>query len=354
MSILKRSCLAGLALVILFPGGWTSAAQEASRNDGFLLGALFRTRDLIDRTSADLQKIDREIQENDRVIKKAEEIIVLAGQRNNKQAESVARDAQLKAREARKKNEDTKARLELVRKRAAASYGALKNRLAASLGGGANPPVKGMVSSYSGRVQVSKKNGERFELRADDPGLLEAGDAILTYGSSSAEIQTLDGRGTVQLGEYSELRLQEDTPEKQVLELVRGKVYSAVEKADDFANMLEEKTKQFGSDFQTVANVSEKEFEAVIKSLRARAQKKFEVRTPNCAVAVRGTRFSVELKNEETTEIAVFEGSVEAGDSKGEKRVLVEEGFKVIVTKDGISGPQKIGDFSATRRPPGS
>jgi len=69
---------------------------------------------------------------------------------------------------------------------------------------------------------------------------------------------------------------------------------------------------------------------------------------------VRGTRFSVELKNEETTEIAVFEGSVEAGDSKGEKRVLVEEGFKVIVTKDGISGPQKIGDFSATRRPPGS
>jgi ferric-dicitrate binding protein FerR (iron transport regulator) len=331
--------------MILFPGGWTSAAQEASQNDGFLIGAFFRTRNLIDRTVADLQKIDREIQENDRVIKKAEEIIVLAGQRNNKQAESVARDAQLKAREARKKNEDTKARLELVRKRAAASYGALKNRLAASLGGGANPPVKGMVSSYSGRVQVSKKNGERFELRADDPGLLEAGDAILTYGSSSAEIQTLDGRGVVQLGEYSELRLQEDTPEKQVLELVRGKIYSAVDKMDDFANMLQEKAKQFGSDFQTVANVSEKEFEAVIKGLRARYaryHKRFEVHTPTSVTAPRGTRFSVELKNEETTEITVFEGSVEAGDSKGEKRVLVEEGFKVIVTKDGISGPQKI------------
>ncbi len=60
------------------------------------------------------------------------------------------------------------------------------------------------------------------------------------------------------------------------------------------------------------------------------------------AMAVRGTRFSVELKNGETTEITVFEGSVEAGDLKGEKRILVEEGFKVIVTKDGISGPQKI------------
>jgi ferric-dicitrate binding protein FerR (iron transport regulator) len=344
MSILKRSSLIGLALVILLSGGWTSAAQETSQNDGFLLSALFRTRGLIDRTTADLQKIDREIQENDRVIKRAEEIIVLAGQRNNKQAESVARDAQLKAREARKKNEDTKVRLELVRKRATASNGALKNRLASSLGGGVNPPVKGMVSAYSGRVQVSKKSGETFELRADDPGLLEAGDAILTYGSSSAEVQALDGRGTVQLGEYSELKLQEDTPEKQVLELVRGKVYSAVDKADDFANMLQEETKQFGSDFLTVANVSEKEYEAVIKSLRARAQKKFEIRAPSWVMAVRGTKFTVELKNGETTEMTVFEGSVEAGDLRGEKRVLVEEGFKVIMTKDGISGPQKIAD----------
>ena len=329
-------------LAIILLAGSISAAQETRPDDAFLLGALFKARDLIDRTAADLQKIDREIQENDRVIKKAEEIIVLAGQRNNKQAESVARDAQLKAREARKKNEDTKARLELVRKRAAASYGALKNRLAASLGGGANPPVKGMVSAYSGRVQVSKKSGETFELRADDPGLLEAGDAILTYGSSSAEVQTLDGRGTVQLGEYSELKLQEDTPEKQVLELVRGKVYSAVEKMDDFANMLQEKTKQFGSDFLTVANVSEKEYEAVIKSLRARAQKKFEVRTGAGTGSVRGTKFTVELKNGETTELMVLEGAIEASDLKGEKRVLVEEGFKVIMTKDGISEPQKI------------
>jgi ferric-dicitrate binding protein FerR (iron transport regulator) len=109
--------------------------------------------------------------------------------------------------------------------------------------------------------------------------------------------------------------------------------------------MLQEKAKQFGSDFLTVANVSEKEYEAVIKALRARAQKKFEVRTPAWAMAVRGTKFTVELKKGETTEISVFEGSVEAGDLKGEKRILVEEGFKVIMTKDGISGPQKITDI---------
>ena len=342
MSILKRSCLVGLALVILFPGGWTSAAQEASRNDGFLLGALFRTRDLIDRTSADLQKIDREIQENDRVIKKAEEIIVLAGQKNNKQAESVAREALLKAREARKKNDETRARLETAGTRSAAAYAAITNRLASNRGNGSNSRIQGLVAQHSGRVEIFKKNGEISYLDGNDPGFLELGDEMTTYGSSSADVQTLDGRGTVHLGEFSKIKIEEDNPQGQVLRLVQGKIYSAVEKMDDFTNMLQEKTKPFGSDFLTVANVSEKEYEAVIKSLRARAQNKFEVRTPSWAMAVRGTRFSVELKNEETTEITVFEGSVEAGDLKGEKRVLVEEGFKVIITKDGISAPQKI------------
>jgi hypothetical protein len=140
------------------------------------------------------------------------------------------------------------------------------------------------------------------------------GDEMTTYGSSSADTQTLDGRGTVHLGEFSKIKLEEDTPQGQVLRLVQGKIYSAVEKMDVYADMLQEKTKQFGSDFLTVANVSEKEYEAVIKSLRARAQKRFEVRTPSFAMSVRGTRFSFELKNGEATKIAVFEGSVEAGE----------------------------------------
>jgi len=67
------------------------------------------------------------------VIKKAEEISVLAGQRYNKQAESVAREALLKAREARKKNEETRARLETAGTRSAVAYAAIKNRLARNI-----------------------------------------------------------------------------------------------------------------------------------------------------------------------------------------------------------------------------
>ena len=67
------------------------------------------------------------------MIKKAEEISVLAGQRYNKQAESVAREALLKAREARKKNEETRARLETAGTRSAVAYAAIKNRLARNI-----------------------------------------------------------------------------------------------------------------------------------------------------------------------------------------------------------------------------
>jgi ferric-dicitrate binding protein FerR (iron transport regulator) len=336
-AVLRRCCLVGLVLAMFFPGGWISAAQEASHNDGFLLGALVRTRDLIDRTAADLQKVNRDIQENDRVIGKAGDIIAIARQKNNTQAESVARDALQKAQEARKKNEETRARLELTRSRAAASYAAIRNMLAASPGSGPDSQIRGMVSTYSGNVQIARNDGERFDLDNTSPGFLRPGDRITTGGSSSAVVQTLDGRGTVQLGEYSELSFREDTPEKQALELVRGKSYSAVDNSDDFQKLLQDKIDQYGDDLRAVPGVVQASFR--------RWARKFEIRTGDAIMSVRGTKFAVELKNDGTTEVTVLEGAVETSDLKGEKQVLVEEGFRVIATKDGISKPQKIVDL---------
>ena len=156
-----------------------------------------------------------------------------------------ARAALLKAREARKKNEETRAWLETAGTRSAAAYAAIKNRLASNRGNRSNSRTQGLVAQYSGRVEIFKKNGERSYLDGNGPGFLELGDEMTTSGSSSAEVQTLDGRATVQLGESSKLKLEEDTPQGQVLRLVQGKIYSAVEKMDDFANMLQEKTKQY-------------------------------------------------------------------------------------------------------------
>jgi hypothetical protein len=333
-----------LAIVVLAVS--MSAAQEVRSDDALLFGALFRAQDMRDRSAAALQRIDQEIQENARTIKKAEEIIVLARQKNNKQTESVAQDALKEAREARRKNEETRTRLETAVARATASGTAIRSRIAANRGSGSDSRVQGMVAQYSGRVEIARKNGEKSYLDGNNPGFLEPGDEVTTYRSSSVEVQTLDGRGTVRLGEASGVTLEEDAPQAQVLRLVRGKIYSAVEKADNFEGILQEKMARLGSDFPTL---SEAELNAMLGSMRARIAglyaKKFEIRTPGFAMAVRGTRLSVELKDGEATEIAVFEGSVEAGDVKGEKQILVEEGFKVLLTKNGISGPHKITDM---------
>lgn len=334
----RRSFIAGLMLSVFLSYGIVLISQERAGNDDFLFGALFRAIGLVDRVAADLQKINRDIQENDRIIKKAEDIIALARQADNKEAESAARDALLNAQASKKKNEAARARLELARTRAAAAYAAIKNRFSASQGGGRDSQIRGFVSNYTGRVQVSKKNGDYFELENENPGLLEPGDSIMTYGSSGAEIQTLDGRGTVQLGEYSEFKLQEDTAEKQVVELVRGKIYSAVDKADDLIKILRDQSERYAEELGKSVADAEKWF-------RRKFVKKFEMRTSCGGGAVRGTKFSVELKNGEEAEFAVHEGAVEVSDLRGEKTVLVEAGFKVVATKNGISEPAKIGEI---------
>ena len=339
MNLLKLSCLTGLALAILLSAGLTLAAQEADQNGGFLLGACFKAQTLVDKAIADLQKVNRDISEDDRMIQKLENIVAQARQKNSQQAESTARELLLKARSARKKNEETRAALELRRARAVASLGAIRNRMSSEAG--SEPRVRGFVSDFSGRVQVNKKNGETLGLTSTDIGLLETGDSLLTYGASSVEFQALDGRGTVKLGEYSEIKLEEDSPERQVVELARGRLYSAVDKADDFAAMLESKMGQYRDDLIALPGMGQERLEALQKSLKAWVNRRFQVTRPGHCGAVRGTKFSVEVKGDETT-FAVYEGAVEVGDLKGEKTVLVEAGFKVVAAKDAVSEPVKI------------
>ncbi len=335
-AVLQRWCIVSLGLAILFTCGPIPAAQEARQSDGFLPGFLFKMLDLIDKTAARLQKVNQDIRENDRTIGKAEDIITVARQRNNKQAESVTQDTLRNAREARKRNEKTRAALESTRSRVAASYAAIRKMLASGQGKEPGSRVRGMVSDYSGKVQVSRKSGESFDLNNEDPGFLEPGDRIMTGGSSGAVIQTFGGRGTVQLAEYSELKLPEDTPEKQVLELVRGKIYSTVDKAADFEKMLQGKMKEYGKDLLSFPQKGWTGLENRINKL--------EVRTPGGGYAIRGTKFTVEIRSEETTELTVLEGTVEASDLTGGNPVLVEEGFRIIMTKREFSEPQKIAD----------
>jgi ferric-dicitrate binding protein FerR (iron transport regulator) len=100
--------------------------------------------------------------------------------------------------------------------------------------------------------------------------------------------------------------------------------------------MMEDKIREYEADVHLLQEEAKKRLKAW--------GKKFEVQTQVLTGPTRGTRFTVEVKNAETTELKVFEGTFEARDRKGGKPVLVEAGFSVIATKDGISTPQPFAD----------
>jgi hypothetical protein len=176
----RRGGRVGLVLAMVMSGGGMLAAQGASQDDGFLVAACVRTRSQIDGLAADLVKVNRDIQENDRIIAKATDIITLARQANKTQAESVARETLQNAQAAKRTNEEKRARLGWRKLRAEASYEVLRSRLDASLQRGADSRVRGMVSDYSGRVQINDGHGGSRDLTNEDPGLLEPGDSVST------------------------------------------------------------------------------------------------------------------------------------------------------------------------------
>ena len=335
-----RFYLTGVALVLFLSGGTPPGAQEIHDNESFLVGALLKTWTLRERIIADIQKSDRELQTSETIFQEAENRMAIAVETYNDQAIFAAREPLRQARADLKKLKQARARLDLAMTRAEASYAAVRNLLVSAQGKGPNSLICGLVSLLSGKVEIFKKDGKKVTLGGSRPRFLEPGDEVMTTGASSAEVQVLDGRAAVRLGEHSRLKLEEDGPQEQALRLVQGKVYSAVDKVDDFADTLQDNAGNFEAD--------QKLKEAIARTgepIKGRTDKKFTLHTPNACCSVRGTKFTVGLMNSDGTEIAIFEGAVDVGDAECARQVLVDQGFKVIVTKDGISEPQKIADI---------
>lgn len=338
----KRFYLVSLALAIFLSGESSPAAQQMRSDERFLVLVLLRTQTLRDQVEADLEDVEMELQRNGLIIQEAERKLAIALETRNRQAKLVPENDLLTARAARGKIKKARARLQLARARAEASYATTRKMLVSGQITVSNSQILGMVSLYSGRVDILKKDGRKIGLNEGKFGLFGSGDEVLTNGASRAEVQALDGRGTVQLGKQSRLKLEEDTPQEQILRFVQGKMYAAVDKPEDLEKILQDRMEGPDDDLNSIL----KRYQGLVRSEIVRFFKKnLEMRIPAAVCTVRGARFSVEVKHNETTEISVLEGAVEVRDLKGQKYVLVEEGFRAIVTKDGISEPQRIIDI---------
>lgn len=336
----RRFYLTGVALALFLSWGASPCAQEMRDNEGFLVGVLLKSWTLKERAVADIQMSNQKIQANDRMIEEAEKRMSNALETFNDQAVFAAREPLMKARADGRKIKQTRARLDLTRTRAESRFAAVRNLLVSGQGEGSDSLICGLVSLKSGKVRIIRKDGNKVELDRRRPGFLGPGDEIMTMGRSNAEVQVLDGRAAVQLDEHSRLKLEEEGRQEQVLQLLQGEVYCAIDKVDDFAAMLQASAGQFEAD-QDLKEVMARNNDRIMKWTNM----KFTMHTLSACCSATGTRFSIGLTNSGGTEVAIYEGTGEVGDAKCTKQVPVQQGFKVIVTKDGISEPQKVADI---------
>lgn len=319
--------------------------------NNWLLGVIFKLEMVKDSAVADIQKYEGEIQKCENTISKSENIVRLAQQKGNVKAEIIAREASLKAQEARIKNREKKNSAELNKKRAEFAVATVKNELSNAL---SHPQmIKSVITNYSGRVSIQKENGETFDSGKNQPVFLEKGDFIMTYGNSSAELQFLEGRGSLKVGEYSKIKMEADDAGTEVMNMIQGKVNISVEKVENYQKMMEEKIKAYKEDLKTVKDETKQKIVDEYKSIKkatVKFAKKFEVRMVDVICTVRGTQFLVYEDEKKGTEVVVLEGVVELKSKKENRTVLVNEGYRSAVAKDGkLSEPEKI-DISNLER----
>ncbi|GER92392.1 hypothetical protein A45J_0107 [hot springs metagenome] len=345
---MSRTIKTLLLLVILLFTGISYAYDEPQYSNTFLLSVYFKAVELRDRAISELRKIDMEIRKNEETIQRSENIISLARQRSDakaKQAEVVAREALMKAQEAKAKNEETRKQWELQKIRADRSYATIQNMLSQNFG--SKRHIKGFVTNSTGNVYIIKANGDKA---SPENGFLEPGDKVWT-GDGTAEMQMLDGRGTAKIGPYSEFAMKKDTPEEQVAELLKGKVYMVVDKVDEYARKMKEKIEQYKEDLQTIKQLNKEDINELIKEERKR---QFLLSNSSCypgsdgklycltwICAVRGTKFTSEIKEGKAMEITVLEGVVDVNIPVLNKSISITEGTKAVITMDGIIKQEK-------------
>lgn len=157
------------------------------------------------------------------------------------------------------------------------------------------------VASHSGMVEYRAAAGGDWRRITSAIQHLAPGSEVRTGPKGAAEIHT-DSGSRVRLAASSAFRIEEESAGKTFLNLVVGRIRTWVKRRS-------------GS---------------------------FKVRTLTAACAVRGTEFSIEVDpRTQATQVDLFRGTLQVSDNLGNELVL-EEGRRLSVTKDGMGAPQEI------------
>lgn len=168
------------------------------------------------------------------------------------------------------------------------------------------------IHSLRGEADLKKAGGPDWtRLQAGEKTKLAAGDELRTARASTVEIMMDDGT-KIKIAPQSAFKMTEESDSGVSLGLYFGRVRSWVKKFS----------------------------------------KKFEVRTPSAVCAVRGTDFMVSADADGNSRVEVYEGSVLAGDSRGNSSLLREGQFTEIpaggAMREPAANPDGPGDMNSS------
>ena len=333
---MKRSILAlFLGLVILGPLP-VSAAQPVRSDEGFLILLLLRARTQVERIRAEIETGEKEIATNRQVIATAEKKLQIAMETRNSQASIIPANDLRRARAAKRELAKAQSLRKEALTRAEENAATLRGMIAGGSPAGPGRPVLAMATPITESASVLGKGGAKVALKDGRAGFLIAGDAISSAGASHVEVQALDGRAILQMHGGSEIRIEEDGPQSQTLRLAQGQLSAVVETLADLDRTVNERLQAPDDDLTPLL----RRYRTGMGNAGP-VERVLRIRVPYADCAVTAARFDIELKEGGTAVVVVSEGTVEVSDLKGEKRVAVEAGYEVAVTKDGPSAPRK-------------
>jgi len=313
-----------------------------------LVGMLAKQRSQERIWTEKIKKIEQALRKSDAHIQSANTIITKAQNTGKVEAEVVARQNLAKATKLKQDYLEQKRKAEEQLRRARETG---KN-LSVSLTDGSVPAdVRGVVSHSAGEVSLLRTDSgsKATLLTASQVGCLAPGDEIQTGNDGRAELQILSGRGAMTMGENSKLKMEADNGDAEVIRTLEGKFHFVVEKLEKFQDELDHDLAAVMDKLEKISDDPKREFERYLKALKAKLQKKFEVKTRGGGTAsIRGTEFVVNENGDGGCEFVVIDGKVEVTAPRGREQVLVETGHAVSISPDGkLSGGVRQLDVGA-------
>jgi len=297
--------------------------QESSEqvNPG-LLSAILKLENYLQRADENIQRYEKSIDRCDKNIKASSEILQSSRQQGNSEAERIATNALRKSTDTRQKNVNLINTTNHRKSQCQSIIASLRKQSSSN-----SSHTTAALLNYSGNVTLRKANGTVSKLNENNGATIEDGDAITTAEKSKVEMQFLDGRGHLVLGENSGMKFkQEDSTD--VVDMIEGKIKMDVEKVEAFYADLERKYEEY----KKLAVSPDKALELLYAKTRAfvgKRLRKFEVRTPSVVLADRGTDFIAQYRDK-NLEVIVLEGMVEMKSNIGGKTAMVNVGQKGI------------------------